>query len=210
MVFAQEEAGTAVCISDDGLLLTRSHCVAETAQDLETSRFHRLLFKSGRAVRAKCVVWDPLRDLALLQVVDAQDGDTELQPPEVISFPLVHVGDASPVKNAVMICIGHPGSEDLEASQPGILPNYDVLHVSTGRFRGYAEQGLQDNSKIGALRHDRWTYWGHSGGDGGLGIGGVSGTTLLVGRRDGDAERSCVGGDQRIPPEGVLAFGSSW
>lgn len=163
LVFAQEEAGTAVCISADGLLLTCSHCVAETAEELKRSKSTWLLFKSGRAVKAECVAWDPIRDLALLQVVAAQAGEAEPQPAQDIKFPFVRVSDAPPVKNAPMVCVGHPGSEDLEASQPGILTNYDVLHVSAGRFRGYAEQDLQDNSEIGALMHDCWTYWGHSG-----------------------------------------------
>lgn len=38
------------------------------------------------------------------------------------------------------------------------------MHVSGGRFRGYAEgQDRLDNGEIGALMHDCWTYWGHSG-----------------------------------------------
>ena len=46
----------------------------------------------------------------------------------------------------------------------GIKTNFDVLHVSDGRFRGLAAgQDVQDNSEIGALMHDCWTYWGHSG-----------------------------------------------
>jgi hypothetical protein len=47
---------------------------------------------------------------------------------------------------------------------PGTKTNFDILHVSTGLFRGHAAgQDLQDNSEIGALKHDCWTYWGHSG-----------------------------------------------
>jgi len=39
-----------------------------------------------------------------------------------------------------------------------------VLHISTGLSRGYASgQDAQDNLEIGALTHDCWTYWGHSG-----------------------------------------------
>ena len=72
--------------------------------------------------------------------------------------------DFSPPLRAALVCIGHPGSEDLEASEPGIKTNYDILHVSTGVFRGYAPgQDVQDNAEIGALMHDCWTYWGHSG-----------------------------------------------
>lgn len=47
----------------------------------------------------------------------------------------------------------------------GVETGYDVLHVSGGNFRGYAAgHDLQDSSEIGALKHDCWTCWGHSGG----------------------------------------------
>ncbi|GKT95909.1 AT hook domain-containing protein [Colletotrichum tofieldiae] len=34
-----------------------------------------------------------------------------------------------------LICIGHPGSEDLEAADPGTKTDYGVLHLSIGTFR---------------------------------------------------------------------------
>ena len=156
MVFAQEEAGTAVCIASQGLLLTCSHCVAEDEAQFDPQKSHWLLFASGRVVETRCIAWDGVRDLALLEIVAAQASSTP--------FPHVSVAAAAPSKNARLACIGHPGSEDLETTTPGIKTNYDVLHVSVGRFRGHAAgQSLQDNSEIGALKHDCWTYWGHSG-----------------------------------------------
>lgn len=170
LVFAQEEAGTAVCISPRGLLLTCSHCMAESPEEMSTTRGKWLLFASGQTVYAECVAWDPRRDLALLQVTEAQ---LELQalPPwdntvtaSHSSFPFVPIAEVPPRLCAALICIGHPGSEDLEASIPGVKTGYDVLHVSAGLFRGYdPDQDMQDNSEIGALKHDCWTYWGHSG-----------------------------------------------
>ncbi|KAI0203337.1 trypsin-like cysteine/serine peptidase domain-containing protein [Astrocystis sublimbata] len=158
LVFAQEEAGTAVCIAPTGLLLTCSHCVAETVDELDKSKKHWLIFRSGVAVKASCVAWDGTRDLALLQVDAAQPGDQDG------SFPFVPLGTKSLALNAHLVCVGHPGSEFLEPSQLGMKTNYDVLHVSAGRFYGCAEgQDPQDNSEIGALMHDCWTYWGHSG-----------------------------------------------
>ncbi|KAI0487741.1 trypsin-like cysteine/serine peptidase domain-containing protein [Xylaria cf. heliscus] len=161
LVFAQEEAGTAVSIAPNGMLLTCSHCVvAENADGWDESKAHWLLFRSGVAVRAACVAWDDRRDLALLQVVAAQrDENGHISP-----FPHVQISPTAPTLDSRLVCVGHPGSEDLEASHPGIKTNYDVLYASTGRFRGYAnDQDLQDNSEIGALMHDCWTYWGHSG-----------------------------------------------
>lgn len=160
LVFAQEEAGTAVCISPRGILLTCSHCVAETAEDFNPSRSHWLLFASGQVVEARPLAWDARRDLALLEIVAAQ----ELLPTAAATFPFISCADVPPQVGSRLVCVGHPGSEDLEAAEAGVKTGYDVLHLSTGSFKGYAEgQDLQDNSDIGALMHTCWTYWGHSG-----------------------------------------------
>ncbi|KAH8651380.1 trypsin-like cysteine/serine peptidase domain-containing protein [Xylariales sp. PMI_506] len=179
LVFGQEEAGTAVCISPDGLLLTCSHCVAEDEQQLDSDwrsgKLHWLLFRSGTAVCAECLAWDPKRDLALMRVVQAQTARrvplpssspslTSSAPQPPTSSPSAPLIETSPPVGSRVVCIGHPGSQDLEASRPGVQTNYDVLHTSTGRYRGLAAgQDPQDNSEIGALMHDAWTYWGHSG-----------------------------------------------
>ncbi|KAI0450022.1 trypsin-like cysteine/serine peptidase domain-containing protein [Xylaria acuta] len=161
LVFAQEEAGTAVCIAPNGILLTCSHCVAESIDEWNKSKDRWLLFRSGVTVKASCIAWDERRDLALLQVVAAQRGGEDSG---LSRFPFVSISPTAPAVNSRLVCAGHPGSEDLEASQPGIKTNYDVLHVSAGRYRGCADdQDPQDNSEIGALMHDCWTYWGHSG-----------------------------------------------
>ena len=160
LVFAQQEAGTAVCISSNGILLTCSHCVADTYDEYLQKEDMWLLFASGCVVRAKCVAWDLRRDLALLRVVAAQDDSVMANTSR--SFPFVSVGNTQ--GGGGLLCIGHPGSEDLEAPANGMPTDYEVLHISTGRFRGLAEnQDPQDNSDIGALMHDCWTYWGHSG-----------------------------------------------
>lgn len=171
LVFAQEDAGTAVCISPEGILLTCSHCVAESTEELENHKVKWLIFASGQVVRAECIAWDSSRDLALLRIIACQRQPTATLPSSSStspvwsrSFPFVMPADFSPPLRAALVCIGHPGSEDLEASEPGIKTNYDILHVSTGVFRGYAPgQDVQDNAEIGALMHDCWTYWGHSG-----------------------------------------------
>ncbi|UQC77101.1 AT hook domain-containing protein family protein [Colletotrichum lupini] len=172
LVFAQEEAGTAVCISPNGILLTCSHCIAETVDDFDDSKSHWLLFASGQVVEAKALAWDDKRDLALLKITSAQQPPPPSGPtsssssssPHSGSFPFVTLSPSPPALKARLICVGHPGSEDFEAAVPGTKTDYNVLHLSTGTFRGCAEgQNLQDNSEIGALMHSCWTYWGHSG-----------------------------------------------
>ena len=80
------------------------------------------------------------------------------------TFPYINISDSMVAEKGRLVCIGHPGSEDLEAEVEGRKTGYDVLHISAGAFRGYSEgQDVHDNSEIGALMHDCWTYWGHSG-----------------------------------------------
>ncbi|KAK7942523.1 uncharacterized protein PG986_011636 [Apiospora aurea] len=159
-VEATLEAGTAVCLASDGLLLTCSHCcVDEEGNRPGRSKVHWLIFSTGTVVGAKCIAWDGKRDLALLRIAKAQPHDDD-----VGRFPSVKAATGPITVGSRMMCIGHPGSEDLETEEAGVKTDYDVLHASTGRFRGHAEgQDVQDNSEIGTLMHDCWTYWGHSG-----------------------------------------------
>ena len=156
LVFTQEAAGTAVCISPSGFILTCSHCIAESKKDYRPNKNIWLLLASGDPVQAKPVAWDPHRDLALLQITAA--------PSSLETFPCMRMLSSAPKPYTKMLCIGHPGSEDFEADTSGVATDYDVLHISEGRHRGLAaDQDVQDNSEIGALMHDCWTYWGHSG-----------------------------------------------
>ncbi|KAK4090654.1 hypothetical protein Purlil1_4790 [Purpureocillium lilacinum] len=185
LVFAQQEAGTAVCLSPRGLLLTCAHCIADSPDDLSFARTHWLLFPSGALVAAVALAWDPRRDLALLLVTRCSASPSRaLVVPEQLPFPHVRVAPSAPRPGASLVCIGHPAAEDLEHPVAGTQTGYDVLVVSTGSYRGLAPgpspnpnpdpdqdlgshpgqyQDPQDNADIGALMHDCWTYWGHSG-----------------------------------------------
>lgn len=155
LVFAQHEAGTAVCISPSGILLTCSHCVAENTTHLSWSQTHWLIFSSGDVVAAKTIAWDARRDLALLVIIKSSSRATV--------FPYASLSTTPPRISSRLLCIGHPAAEDLEAPLPGTKTGYDTLVLSTGTFRGLAEQDPHDNEEIGALMHSCWTYWGHSG-----------------------------------------------
>jgi Trypsin-like peptidase domain len=198
LVFAQEEAGTAVCISERGYLITCAHCIAESADELDESKRHWLVFASGAAVEAECVAWDAPRDLALLRIVAAQ---MDAMPADTHVFPHIVPAVRAPQRNTALACIGHPGSEDLQASVAGIKTNFSVLHVSAGRFRGYAPgQDLQDNSEIGVLMHNCWTYWGHSGAP----IVETAGTGALVGLHSSWDDRTGV--RRGVPLEAIVEF----
>src|SRR5438034_939853 len=152
LVFGQQDAGTAVCISPLGLLLTCAHCVAEGREDLDIQRTHWLVFASGRIVGAKHVAWDGERDLALLRIVAAQadpsradDASSDGPSPDPL-FPFVDLAEVTPRVDTRLVCVGHPCSEDLEASASGVLTGYAVLVASTGAYRGLADgQDPHDN-----------------------------------------------------------------
>ncbi|KAK2783900.1 hypothetical protein FQN52_009419 [Onygenales sp. PD_12] len=164
LIFAQHEAGSAVCIDPAGWVITCAHCFGDTEEEYEASSKRRwLLFYDGRAVQVECRVWDGKRDIALLKIVaiewDADAGGEIMIGP----FPFVRLCARNPEAKTHIICIGQPGSEDLE-SATARKTDYNLIEVSEGMFRGMIPGAdPQDNSEIGTLKHDAWTYWGHSG-----------------------------------------------
>lgn len=165
LILAQYEAGTAVCIDPAGWILTCSHCFGETESEWRENPRKWLLYYTGLAVEVECRVWDSKRDLALLKVVtiEISDGDGNLDGDNVPQFSFVHLSTQSPADKMPIICIGQPGSDDLE-SAGNRKTEYDLVEVSEGYFRGMIPgKNPQDNEEIGTLKHDAWTYWGHSG-----------------------------------------------
>ncbi|KAH8654003.1 trypsin-like cysteine/serine peptidase domain-containing protein [Tricladium varicosporioides] len=162
LIFGQYEAGTAVCISPDGHLLTCSHCYGDDIKEFRKGIKRKwLLFYDGLAVLADCRVWDGDRDLALLKIVAI-----ESPVPEAGQIPLfahTPVFNGSIKKHMKILCIGQPGQDDLESTSAQ-KTKYNLIEISEGTFQGMMKDvDPQDNSEIGTLMHDAWTYWGHSG-----------------------------------------------
>lgn len=163
LIFAQHEAGTAVCIDVRGWMLTCAHCFGETVQEWRAHRRKWLLCYTGLAVQVECRVWDARRDLALAKVVGIEAPE-ELSSscPATPFFACVPLS-TSQSTTAPIICIGQPGADDLESAAPRKTA-YDLIEISKGRLCGMIpDVDPQDNSEIGTLKHDAWTYWGHSG-----------------------------------------------
>ncbi|KAJ5464366.1 uncharacterized protein N7458_000052 [Penicillium daleae] len=161
LIFAQHEAGTAVCIDARGWMLTCAHCFGETAQEWRAHRRKWLLCYTGLAVQVECQVWDARRDLALAKVVCIEAPEelssSSSSHPATPVFTFVPLS-TSQSTTAPIICIGQPGADDLDKTA------YDLIEISKGRLCGLIpDVDPQDNSEIGALKHDAWTYWGHSG-----------------------------------------------
>lgn len=161
LIFAQHEAGTAVCIDAAGWILTCSHCFGESEEEWKENKRKWLLFYTGRAAQVECRAWDPKRDLAIakiiaLESIKGNNGDTA-------NFKSVPLAARAPSTKTPIVCIGQPGSEDLESTD-GRPTKYNLVEVSRGTIRGMVRDAdPHDNSEIGTLKHDAWTYWGHSG-----------------------------------------------
>lgn len=162
LIFAQYEAGTAVCIDAAGWILTCAHCFGDDEEEYRTASKRRwLLFYTGLAVQVECRFWDLKRDLALLKVVAIESEAAKAG--EVPVFRFVTLSEYAPSYKMPILCIGQPGRDDLESTSER-KTKYNLVELSEGTFRGMVRGAdPQDNSEIGSLMHDAWTYWGHSG-----------------------------------------------
>ena len=163
LIFAQDAAGSAVCIDPTGWVLTCSHCFSESEEDFQADSKRRwLLYYTGLAVQIECRFWDGKRDLALAKIIAVESAGSRGFG-QVPTFQYVRLSSSSPIVGTSIICVGQPGSEDLESATVR-KTKYDLVEISEGYFRGLVPKvDPQDNSTIGALMHDAWTYWGHSG-----------------------------------------------
>jgi hypothetical protein len=162
LIFAQEAAGTAVCIDSRGWILTCAHCFGETAEEWNAERLKWLLYYNGLAVQVECRVWDERRDLALAKIVRMEILNSQCRDFTTPVFTCVPVSETMSISSPIF-CIGQPGADDLESASPRKTA-YDLVELSQGRLCGMiAGADPQDNSVIGTLKHNAWTYWGHSG-----------------------------------------------
>ena len=162
LIFAQYEAGTAVCVDAAGWVLTCAHCFGDNEDEYTAVDERRwLLFYTGLAVQVECCLWDTLRDLALLKIIAVETDEAKTG--QMPSFRFVPLSKSNfPLKTPIL-CMGQPGRDDLESTSEQ-RTRYKLVEVSQGTFRGLISgQDPQDNSEIGSLKHDAWTYWGHSG-----------------------------------------------
>lgn len=161
MIFAQYEAGTAVCIDAVGWVLTCSHCFGDTEEEWRAKKSKWLLFYTGLAVQVECRAWDSTRDLALLRIITIESGTS--QKTAIPGFSFVSLSSSAPSLKTLIVCVGQPGSDDLESTSDR-RTNYNLIEVSEGKFCGMIRGADPDNnSEIGSLKHDAWTHWGHSG-----------------------------------------------
>ncbi|KAI4276562.1 MAG: hypothetical protein LQ337_002392 [Flavoplaca oasis] len=159
-IFAKYEAGTAICVHADGWILTCAHCIGESEKEWLENPSTWLVSYTGKAIQTECLAWDATLDLALLKVLSVEASGVGKA---LTTFPHIKLASNLPNQDDPIICIGQPGKDDLESTTKR-KTTYNLIEISEGRFRGMIP-GVDpcDNSEIGSLKHDAWTYWGHSG-----------------------------------------------
>jgi S1-C subfamily serine protease len=132
--------GSGVNIAPEGMILTAGHCTDGVGSKVSVR------FPDGREFTATCTAFDNKLDLAVCTIAGSK------------GLPFARLAAAPAETGDWIACIGQPGSYT-----PGGEPTgYKPFHVSTGEARGRVGNPLGDQS-LGRLKHDAWTYWGHSG-----------------------------------------------
>lgn len=178
VLFAQYECGSGICIhnsrSDDSscadkkIILTCAHCLGDHPKK-GTKKV--LVFTDGTIVMTNSVRVDIQADIALMQIVGFYNYETASMEYDQANVSLLIEASLTSVsvsttnkilKMEKLFCVGQPGRDDLE-SKSARKTNYDVVSTSTGCYEKCLPGDVNDNSEIGKLQHDCWTYWGHSG-----------------------------------------------
>ena len=149
--------GSGFCISPDGKILTNSHCVFDRDDPaLNGSQTITVIFPTGLFYECKVLYFEEDLDCALLQIVNTERKD----------FPYLEIAEKLAPEGSEVYCIGQPGYEDLEVkSKKKVETGYNSFEISKGTVQGYLRNDtyLCKRTELGPMKHDCWTYWGHSG-----------------------------------------------
>ena len=132
--------GSGCCVSPQGVILTAAHVVGKLGRKMP------LLFPDGTSYVAQCTAISEHLDLAVLKIEGVKN------------LPYAPISPDNPEAGTWVCAIGQPGSHTPTGEETG----YGAFHVSTGHIRGFKGERLGVQS-LGGVKHDAWTYWGHSG-----------------------------------------------
>ncbi|MEX0777415.1 MAG: serine protease [Phycisphaeraceae bacterium] len=137
---AAVSAASGVCINASGDVLTNAHVAGSLGQRVIVR------FADGGLLITTCRAINHRLDLA---VVGARTEHT---------FAFAPLAAKPAVVSDPVVCIGQPEPHTPAGKPSGFGP----FHVSAGTILEVGTDPLGDQS-LGSIRHDAWTYWGHSG-----------------------------------------------
>lgn len=159
--------GSGVCVDPRCLILTNAHVAKKIGERVI------VIFPDGGQIIGVCIALNRKWDLALVgarvqidgkangELSSSKRGDVsgEVVFSKFASFPFAQIAGEPATLGAKLICIGQPASMT-PGGKPTYYPRYDV---SVGSVLEVGADPLGDQSELGQIRHDAWTYWGHSG-----------------------------------------------
>lgn len=178
----QPESGSAVRITPSHVL-TCAHCITheddphsdEDEEESDTGDassaasappriglYKLLLFPNGLSAVGRCTAHDPEKDLALLTLCTSLPASMA-----TAIAPVAATGTLS--YPCPVVCVGNPHDFDLESPEdntgtaPALAFEPPIFHTSVGAVQGKTNAARADALGLGGIKHNAWTYWGHSG-----------------------------------------------
>lgn len=133
--------GSGVNLAPEGLVLTNAHVADNVGQA------YTVTFPDGARYRGVAIASDAHDDLALVRLEGAPS-----------DLPVAPVARRAPRVGDPVCVIGQPGKFTPQGEPTG----YEGWNVSVGHIRGFMDD-LMGAQSLGRVKHDAWTYWGHSG-----------------------------------------------
>lgn len=135
--------GTGFVVSEDGMILTNKHVVADTEAD------YTVFTNDGKKYPAKVAARDPIQDVAILKIekekiVDGKGGFS------LKSFPVVRIGDSDKIQiGQTVIAIGNALGEFRNTVSVGVVSGLGrTISASGGGITEVLEDVIQTDAAI--------------------------------------------------------------
>lgn len=162
-----DEFGAAVCINNNGYILTCSH--AAPPFENEKSKESIYIFPNGDLVKTLTLEKDEKLDLALLKIIEIYENDNfikiEKMPEKKFIYSKIKISSREENEKIgeKVFCIGNPCFTMYDDYGKLEKNNYQPFWITFGKIKGYIGNGIYCKKELGPLIHNCWTYWGHSG-----------------------------------------------
>ena len=161
-----DEFGSAVCIHENGYILTCAHAAPPFEDELNRESLY--IFPNGEIVKTLTLEKDEQLDLALLKIIEIYENYKFVKVKKHLhkkfSFSkIIYDSKKNEKIGENIFCIGNPCFTMYDDEGKLEKNKYKPFWISFGKIKGYIKDGIYCKNDLGPLIHNCWTYWGHSG-----------------------------------------------